>query len=77
MRREPPPETRLECYRFLLGCNHGIYGARFSIGPDGDLYLSGMLPIELVDADHLDRVIGALYEQTERWFTNAIALLRA
>lgn len=65
---EPPPETRLECYRFLLGCNHGIYGARFSIGPDGDLYLCGRVALEHLDEAELDRIIGVLYETTERWF---------
>ena len=65
---EPPPETRLECYRFLLACNHQIYGARFSIGPDGDLYLSGRVALEHLDEEELDRIIGVLYETTERWF---------
>lgn len=65
---EPPPETRLECYRFLLGCNHRLYGARFSIGPDGDLYLAGRVALEHLDEAELDRIIGVLYEATERWF---------
>lgn len=65
---EPPPATQLECYRFLLGCNHRMYGARFSIGPDGDLYLSGRVALEHLDEEELDRIIGVLYEATERWF---------
>ncbi len=36
-----PPRNQLELYRFLLERNHNLYGARFSIGPDGDLYLTG------------------------------------
>ncbi|MFM8303443.1 MAG: YbjN domain-containing protein [Actinomycetota bacterium] len=63
-----PPANRLECYRFLLGANHTLYGARFSIGPDGDLYLSGRVALEHLDEQELDRVIGVLYEATERWF---------
>jgi hypothetical protein len=65
---EPPEATQLDCYRFLLGCNHALYGARFSIGPDGDLYLSGRVALEHLDEVELDRVIGVLYEATERWF---------
>ena len=63
-----PPAHHLECYRFLLTCNHTLYGARFSIGPDGDLYLSGRVALEHLDEEELDRVIGVLYEATERWF---------
>jgi hypothetical protein len=63
-----PAANQLECYRFLLTCNHGLYGARFSIGPDGDLYLSGRVALEHLDETELDRIIGVLYEATERWF---------
>ena len=34
-----PPEHHLELYEFLLKRNHTMYGARFSLGPDGDVYL--------------------------------------
>ncbi len=63
-----PPAHHLECYRFLLTCNHTLYGARFSIGPDGDLYLAGRVALEHLDETELDRIIGVLYEATERWF---------
>ena len=36
-----PPEHHLELYEFLLRRNHTMYGARFSLGPDGDVYLVG------------------------------------
>jgi hypothetical protein len=63
-----PPNNELETYRFLLTCNHTLYGARFSIGPDGDLYLAGRVALEHLDERELDRVIGVLYDATERWF---------
>jgi hypothetical protein len=63
-----PAANQLESYRFLLTCNHGLYGACFSIGPDGDLYLSGRVALEHLDETELDRIIGVLYEATERWF---------
>ena len=71
---EPPPETQLDCYRFLLGCNHRLYGARFSIGPDGDCYLAGRVALEHLDEAELDRIIGVLYEATERWFPALVRL---
>ncbi len=41
-----PPEHHLELYEFLLRRNHTMYGARFSLGPDGDVYLVGRLALE-------------------------------
>ena len=45
------PQNHLDLYRFVLQRNHTLYGARFSIGPDGDLYLTGLR----VALEHLDR----------------------
>lgn len=69
-----PPRNQLELYRFLLERNHGLYGARFSIGPDGDLYLTGRVALEHLDTNELDRIIGVLYELVETWFQPAVRL---
>ena len=63
-----PPEPSAELYEFLLKRNHTMYGARFSLGPDGDIYLVGRLGLEHLTEAELDRIIGVLYEATERWF---------
>ncbi len=60
--------------RFLLQRNHSMYGARFSIGPDGDVYLVGRVALEHLTVDELDRIIGVLYELTERWFQPVVQL---
>ena len=54
--------------------NHQTYGAHFSIGPDGDVYLVGRVLLEHLDVDELDRIIGVLYELVERWFQPAIRI---
>ena len=69
-----PPTNQLELYRFLLARNHQTYGAHFSIGPDGDVYLVGRVLLEHLDVDELDRIIGVLYELVERWFQPAIRI---
>ena len=69
-----PPNPRVELYRYLLQHNHGVYGARFSIGPDGDIYLTGRLALEHLTVEELDRIIGVLYEIVERTFPTTIAL---
>jgi hypothetical protein len=70
----PPEPARPECYRLLLVANHALYGARFSIGPDGDLYLAGRVALEHLDERELDRILGVLYEATERWFPPLVRL---
>ena len=69
-----PPEHHLELYEFLLRRNHTMYGARFSLGPDGDVYLVGRVALEHLTVDELDRIIGVLYELTERGFQPVVQL---
>jgi hypothetical protein len=69
-----PPAQHEALYRFLLQRNHAMYGARFSIGPDGDIYLVGRVLLEHLDAIELDRIIGVLYQAVERWFQPAVRL---
>ncbi|HYH50090.1 MAG TPA: YbjN domain-containing protein [Acidimicrobiia bacterium] len=70
-----PPKNHLELYRWLLRRNHHEpYNARFSIGPDGDIYLTGRVLYEHLDEEELDRIIGVCYETTETWFQTAITL---
>jgi hypothetical protein len=69
-----PPANHLELYRYLLAHNHTMYGARFSIGPDGDVYLTGRVALEHLTVEELDRVIGVLYEAVESWFQPCIGI---
>jgi hypothetical protein len=71
----PIPPARLEeLYAMALRANHTMYGARFSLGPDGDLYLVGRVALEHLSVQELDRVIGVLYELTDRWFQPVVRL---
>jgi hypothetical protein len=71
----PDPHANHErIYRFLLQRNHALYGARFSIGPDGDLYLTGRTLLEHLDVEELDRIIGVLYEIVEQWFPAVVQM---
>ena len=38
-----PPGNHTELYTYLLRRNHTMYGARFSLSPQGDVYLMGRL----------------------------------
>jgi hypothetical protein len=69
-----PPANHLELYRYLLRRNHTMYGARFSIGPDGDLYLVGRVALEHLSVTELDRIIGVIYETVETWFQPVVLI---
>jgi hypothetical protein len=69
-----PPAHHDELYRFLLERNHTTYGAHFSVGPDGDVYLVGRALLEHLDAAELDRIIGVLYDLVDTWFQPVVRL---
>jgi hypothetical protein len=73
----PSPEAesrRAELHEWLLRRNHDLYAARFSLGPDGDVYLTGRVALEHLTEQELDRIIGVLFELTERWFQPAVTI---
>ena len=69
-----PPGNLEELYALLLRANHTMYGARFSLGPDGDVYLVGRVALEHLTTRELDRIIGVLYELTERYFQPVVRI---
>jgi hypothetical protein len=73
----PAPEDPARVARlhaWLLRRNHDLYGARFSTGPDGDVYLTGRVALEHLSDEELDRIVGVLFELTERWFQAAVTI---
>ena len=53
-------EDRERLYDFLLQRNARMYGVAFSLDQNGDVYLVGRLPLAAVDADEIDRLLGAV-----------------
>ncbi|MSV68807.1 MAG: hypothetical protein F2877_06960, partial [Actinobacteria bacterium] len=73
----PAPEDqarKAELAIWVLQRNHDLYGTRFSMGPEGDIYLTGRLALEHLTVGELDRIIGVLYEVVERWFGAAVKI---
>ena len=68
------PARRGELAIWLLQRNHQLYGTRFSMGPEGDVYLTGRVALEHLTEDEIDRIIGVIYEVTERWFQAAVRI---
>ena len=69
-----PQEAPQELYEFLLRRNTKLYGAAFAIGEEDAVFLAGRLPVELVTEAELDRILGTLWEETERCFKAALRL---
>jgi len=69
-----PPGRHVDLYRYALAHNHALYGAKFSIGPDGDLYLVGRVALEHLTVEEVDRIIGVVYETVDRCFPPAVRL---
>lgn len=70
-----PIENHGELYEHLLTRNWGLYGVQLAIGDEEAVYLLGHLPTQLVESDdELDRVLGSLYEGTERFFRPAMRI---
>lgn len=53
-------ENRERLYDFLLQRNARMYGVAFSLDRNGDVYLVGRLPLAAVDAEEIDRLLGAV-----------------
>jgi Putative bacterial sensory transduction regulator len=69
-----PEENVAECWEYLLRLNARLYGMRFAIGDEDAVYLTGQLPLKAVDAEELDRIVGASYAYTEQYFRSALAI---
>ncbi len=69
-----PEEDAGHLYEHLLRRNLKLHGISFCIGAEDAVFLHGELPIERVDDDALDWILGSLYEATERCFRPAMRI---
>jgi hypothetical protein len=71
----PGPETNVEAtWTYLLKKNADLLGMSFAIGPEAAVYLVGRVPVEQVDEEELDRIMGASLAYTDECFPTAMAL---
>ncbi|MHA3702825.1 YbjN domain-containing protein [Jatrophihabitans sp. YIM 134969] len=69
-----PDENHAAFYRYLLQHNARSYVVSWSIDTTGDVYLTGRLPLTAVNADELDRVLGAVLEYADGAFNELLKL---
>ncbi len=69
-----PEENHARFYEYCLRRNLKLRGARFAIGAEDAVFLVGEIAAGDVDDDELDRILGTLYEATERHFRPAMRI---
>jgi len=69
-----PEENEAELYAHLLLRNRSARGLWLCIGDEDAVYLMGQLPIALVDAANIDRLLGSAYAAVEQWFRPALRI---
>ena len=69
-----PDENEAAFYRYLLERNARMYGVHFSVDHLGDVYLVGRVPLEAVDGEELDRVLGCVLTYSDEEFDRLLEI---
>ncbi|WBB79023.1 YbjN domain-containing protein [Micromonospora sp. WMMD882] len=69
-----PDERREELWAWLLQRNARMYAVAFSVDPVGDVYLTGRVNLAGVDADELDRLLGAVLTYADESFDTMLEI---
>ncbi|MEU1123656.1 YbjN domain-containing protein [Streptomyces sp. NPDC005899] len=69
-----PDENDAAVHRWLLERNLRLFGVSYAIDGLGDIYLVGKLPLSVVTAEELDRLLGAVLEAADGAFNPLLEL---
>jgi Putative bacterial sensory transduction regulator len=69
-----PDENREQVYAWLLQRNARMYAVTWSIDDSGDIYLTGRVALSAIDADEIDRILGAVLEYADGSFNYLLQL---
>ncbi len=69
-----PDENHEGVYRWLLERNLKMYAVAFAVDAAGDIYLDARLPLAMVDADELDRLLGSVLAYADESFNTILEL---
>nr|WP_281496706.1 YbjN domain-containing protein [Ornithinimicrobium sp. F0845] len=69
-----PDENHTEFYRFLLRRNLRMPGTAYAIDAEGDVYLSGRLPVEAIDTPTIDRLLGTVLTACDEPFNELLVI---
>jgi hypothetical protein len=69
-----PDENREQLWEYLLQRNARMYGVSFSIDASGDVYLTGRVSLDSIDADELDRLLGSVLRYADESFDKMLSI---
>jgi Putative bacterial sensory transduction regulator len=69
-----PDENHAEFYRFLLERGSRMFGIHFALDQAGDVYLVGRLPLTVITADEIDRLLGCVLSYSDENFDQALMI---
>lgn len=69
-----PEENREQVWRLLLRRNASLYGVAYSIDDNGDVYLTGRMPVSVLDGTELDRLLGSVLTYADEVFDRVLEL---
>lgn len=69
-----PEEEQERVWRMLLRRNASLYGVAYSIDENGDVYLTGRMPLSCIDATELDRLLGSVLTYADEIFDRVLEL---
>lgn len=65
-------ENHEEAYRYALQRNERAHDVRFALDGDGNVLLVGRIPLEVVDTDVLDELLGELVQTADETFNQLL-----
>ena len=69
-----PDNNEAAVHHWCMSKNAAMYGLAFAINPLGDIYLVGRLPLDAVNTQELDRVLGAVLQYSDSSFNPLLEL---
>jgi hypothetical protein len=69
-----PDENFEAVYRWLLERNLRMFGVAFALDALGDIFLDARLPLSVVTADELDRLLGSVLTYADESFNQILEL---
>jgi hypothetical protein len=71
----PAPESNVGgTWEYLLKKNADLLGMSFALGPEDAVYLVGRVPVDRLDEQELDRIMGASLAYTDECFPTAMGI---
>ncbi|MFE9931366.1 YbjN domain-containing protein [Streptomyces sp. NPDC005533] len=69
-----PDENEAAVHRWLLERNLKLFGMAYAVDRLGDVYLTARLPLSVVTAEELDRLLGTVLEAADGSFNTLLEL---